>query len=81
MAGNFKWIAKNLIEVTAKHWHPSPACTNGYHDSSCSDFGRMTRCIEVWKTLPDMETVSLGCFCEHHVGPDLSKLIIIDEKN
>ena len=72
--------AKNLIELSAKHWHPSPACTGGNHDPSCAAFGRETKCTEVVKTLPDQETVSLGCFCDHHIGPDLPGIILEKEE-
>ena len=69
--------AKNLIEVTAKHWHRGPACTSGHHNSSCAGFGRETKCTESWVTV-NMEKISLGCTCEHHVGPDHP--LVFDEK-
>jgi len=62
--------AKNLIEVTAKHWHPGPACTSRTHNDSCANFGREIRCTEFWKQVTVNEKISLGCTCEHHVGPD-----------
>lgn len=61
---------KNLIEVTAKHIHPKPACTAGHHNSTCAGLGRETKCTEVVKII-NGEEYSFGCICEHHVGPDL----------
>jgi hypothetical protein len=77
-----KWTAnpKNLVEVTAKHLHPSPACTDGKHNSDCAGYGREVKCTDLGFIVIERVKYPLGCLCEHHVGPELPLQEIIQKK-